>query len=299
MRLCHVCGRDIENRHYKLLTNRPPICTRCRLKKGEDHRDMIVSLFAKTDGNIYKMADWLKISHKTIEYHLNHIMHSLSIHSRYELINYAWKMGLIYSLIALVGCKTPEKPLPPLPPVPVPRKQALTPPTPTMPPGEAAYMAQLAQAKPQGIIILPTSPSDAGTTTGGGTYPFKSTITIHAVPTINYMFGRWSDSNSMNPRVLSVPKGTTILTAFFDPITQPTNKWVQLGWNASTGTGIVDYAIKQGVASGNYTNAVHVGNNLTGYVSNLVSGVTYFFCVSAISSNGLSSLCSNEVTYRP
>lgn len=75
---------------------------------------------------------------------------------------------------------------------------------------------------------------------------------------------------------------------------------VTLAWNPSAGTNvIVNYKLYQGTASGVYTVTNSVGTNLTATVSSLARGTTYFFAATATDNNGLESLYSNEVSYRP
>jgi hypothetical protein len=82
----------------------------------------------------------------------------------------------------------------------------------------------------------------------------------------------------------------------------PTNSisQVQLAWNASPATnfGVLTYNLYYGPASATYTNSFSVGTNITGSVSNLVRGSTYFFAVTAVSATySLESDFSNEISY--
>jgi hypothetical protein len=52
-----------------------------------------------------------------------------------------------------------------------------------------------------------------------------------------------------------------------------------------------------GVLSGVYTQITSLGNTTTATVSNLVSGVTYYYVVTAYNSAGVDSPPSNEVSY--
>src|SRR5262245_33231770 len=69
---------------------------------------------------------------------------------------------------------------------------------------------------------------------------------------------------------------------------------VPLAWDPSSSTGFTGYRLYQGGVSGNYTNQISVGN-VTTTVSNLTAGATYYFAVSALSSNGLESVRSGEI----
>ncbi len=74
---------------------------------------------------------------------------------------------------------------------------------------------------------------------------------------------------------------------------------VTLAWDASTpGTNVAGYTIYYGASPGNYTNQVEVGLATAGVVSNLVAGRTYYFAVTAYSSEGLESDYSSEVAWQ-
>jgi hypothetical protein len=98
------------------------------------------------------------------------------------------------------------------------------------------------------------------------------------------------------------------LALLFDPaaeatptvavVTAPgTTQSVTLTWSPSTSRGIMNYNLYCGVASGNYTDEMAVGetNNVT--VSELVPGTTYYFAVEAEDTNGVDSPFSNEIKY--
>lgn len=74
---------------------------------------------------------------------------------------------------------------------------------------------------------------------------------------------------------------------------------VTLAWDASPDASVTGYRIYLGVASGAYTNAVVVGNVTNATLTNLTSGVTYYFAATAYDGNGLESAFSNETSYRP
>ena len=251
-------------------------------------------------GDLQAAASSLGLSYKTIEYHLYASRCRLgnSTMSVLSLMKWGVKTGLLASVIFfLAGCQSTK--VPPPPPPPPPKKSVLVPPPSSMPPGEASYAKAMLNSKPQGIVVLPVSPVGSGTTFGAGTYPFKSTITISALAATGYNFNHWVDGNVANPRVLSVPKGTTTLTAFFAPISPPpvTNYTITLGWNYAPSTNVVGYNLYYGPDTGNYTNHVHVGNTNIARILGL-SGPK-FFCVKSMTITGLESICSNEVSYQP
>ena len=55
------------------------------------------------------------------------------------------------------------------------------------------------------------------TTTGSGSYPYGSTVTISATPDANYSFVRWNDGNVINPRTIVVDS-TANYVAFTAPL---------------------------------------------------------------------------------
>jgi hypothetical protein len=72
---------------------------------------------------------------------------------------------------------------------------------------------------------------------------------------------------------------------------------VTLAWDPSSGGGIAGYRLYKGSVSRTYTNVIAVGNATTGTSSNLVSGASYYFAVTAVGTNGLESDYSSEVSY--
>ena len=82
-------------------------------------------------------------------------------------------------------------------------------------------------------------------------------------------------------------------------VSNPTPQ-VQLAWNPSTpapGMVISFYTIYWGVGSGQYTNAVNVGNVTNATVTLPARGVQFFFAVTATDPRALQSQFSNEVSY--
>lgn len=72
---------------------------------------------------------------------------------------------------------------------------------------------------------------------------------------------------------------------------------VTLAWDQNPENDIAGYILYYGVASGNYTNAINVGNTTTNTVSGLISAVTYFFVVTAYNTSSLESDPSTEISY--
>jgi len=72
---------------------------------------------------------------------------------------------------------------------------------------------------------------------------------------------------------------------------------VTLAWDPSPDNAVVGYFLHEGVVSGAYTNVIDARDATRLTVSNLVNGATYFFAVTAYSTNGQESDLSNEVSY--
>jgi hypothetical protein len=70
---------------------------------------------------------------------------------------------------------------------------------------------------------------------------------------------------------------------------------VTLGWDAATG--VSGYKLHRGTASGSYTTSVDVGNVTSYTLSDLTSGTTHYFAVTAYDSSQEESGYSNEVSY--
>ena len=82
--------------------------------------------------------------------------------------------------------------------------------------------------------------------------------------------------------------------------TLPGTNSASLAWDKSPSTNVTGYRLHYGAASGNYTNIVAMtGNQTTNTVRGLVSGVRYFFVVTAYTASGLQSDPSNEISFVP
>lgn len=86
------------------------------------------------------------------------------------------------------------------------------------------------------------------------------------------------------------------ITAFFASPPAHAAKSVTLAWDASTDSSVTGYKLYYGPGSGNYTNAVTLGNVTSGTIPNLVEGATYYFGVTAFNTVGESGY-ANEVAY--
>ena len=72
---------------------------------------------------------------------------------------------------------------------------------------------------------------------------------------------------------------------------------VTLTWNPSSSPNIAGYRLHSGTTSGVYSQTIELGNATSTLVSNLVTGKTYFFVVTAYNTMGVESARSNEISY--
>lgn len=71
---------------------------------------------------------------------------------------------------------------------------------------------------------------------------------------------------------------------------------VSLIWDANPEPDIAGYRLYYGPSSGNYVEQIDVGNTTSATVANLITGITYFFAVTAYDTMALESEFSNEVS---
>ena len=82
--------------------------------------------------------------------------------------------------------------------------------------GDGAYVAQF--QKNTYTISVSAYPNAGGTVSGGGTYNYGQTCTLHAVPNSNYTFSKWSENGSevsTNPTYTFTVTGDRTLVARF------------------------------------------------------------------------------------
>ena len=72
---------------------------------------------------------------------------------------------------------------------------------------------------------------------------------------------------------------------------------VTLAWDLSSSPDIAGYRLYSGTTSGVYSQTSELGNATSTLVSNLVTGKTYFFVVTAYNTMGVESAPSDEVSY--
>jgi hypothetical protein len=72
---------------------------------------------------------------------------------------------------------------------------------------------------------------------------------------------------------------------------------VTLAWNPVNSAAVAGYNVYFGSASGNYTNVTSVGNATNATISGLTEGATYYFATTTLSTFGLESGYSGEISY--
>jgi hypothetical protein len=72
---------------------------------------------------------------------------------------------------------------------------------------------------------------------------------------------------------------------------------ITLAWSPATNADLAGYNVYYGSASHTYTNITSVGNVTNATISGLVEGGTYYFAATALSTAGLESGYSAEVSY--
>ena len=72
---------------------------------------------------------------------------------------------------------------------------------------------------------------------------------------------------------------------------------VTFAWNPVTNANLAGYNIYYGSVSHSYTNVISVGNVTNATISGLVAGGTYYFAATTLSTSGLESGLSDEVSY--
>ena len=110
-------------------------------------------------------------------------------------------------------------------------------------------------------------------------------------------FGDGSSSRTQHPNhTYTTPGDYTVSLTVFDTTTSSTAQ-ISLAWDASSDPNVGGYVLHYGTQSGAYTQQVDVGNQTTAILSDLATGLSYFFAVSAYDQNGGNeSGFSNEVS---
>jgi len=91
------------------------------------------------------------------------------------------------------------------------------------------------------------------------------------------------------------PKQIPVSLTLSQPTTGTTGS-ASLSWTANTEPDLDGYKVYIGAQSGLYNSPITLGTTTTYTATNLASGKTYYFCVSALDSAGNESPCSSEVS---
>ncbi len=145
-------------------------------------------------------------------------------------------------------------------------------------------------ALPPGLSISPLSLTTAqlsGTPTAAGNYSFSIQATDSSTPAQTYY-------ETITMKVL--PQSPTTLT-----VQAASPGIVSLSWGASVSSDVAGYKVYRGTASGVYTTTFSVlSPSITTMVdSTATTGTTYYYAVTAVSSSGVESVYSNEVSVTP
>ncbi len=87
-----------------------------------------------------------------------------------------------------------------------------------------------------------------------------------------------------------------VYIGIFLPVTLLPNS-VNVTWQANSEPDLSGYQVYYGVATGNYSHYIDVGNNTTCEIGGLISGTTYYFAVRAYDENANTSDYSSEIVY--
>ena len=79
---------------------------------------------------------------------------------------------------------------------------------------DATYIAQFASTPVETFTLTVMCNSAEGSTVGSGTYTAGSTATIAAIPNSGFLFDKWNDDNTDNPRQVVVNSNMTFLAYF-------------------------------------------------------------------------------------
>ena len=88
-----------------------------------------------------------------------------------------------------------------------------------------------------------------------------------------------------------------ILLLLLASISFAQNYSATLSWDPVLNTQLSGYNVYYGIGSGNYTNRLFAGTNTVTTVSNLLTGVVYYFAVTSENIEGLESDYSAEVSF--
>ncbi len=255
------CGR-CKNKQSKR-------CQQCagRATPTATARQLLIIKTVVEMGNVKAVAEKFGISDKTVEFHIAEVRRKYDLKlGVYAIANWAWKSGLVYLVFMLLsGCGT--APVPVAPPVPT-----------NSPPKVWLNAMAVTKAKPTYYLAW--------------SYPQPLPVTglNFVVIQSNTVTGNWSQLTITNRPPVRL--AGNLKAQFFQ--VYPTNSaQVTLAWTAPVG-GPYSYNLNAGPQSGSYSFMVnsHVTN-----VTVTAVWPTNFYCVKAVDTNGLMSVCSGEVAY--
>ncbi len=200
---------------------------------------------------------------KSVEWHLASALNKLGLHSRNQLITWAFRSGLVY-LLALHCCAE-----------------------------------SIALGQNRGLVIVSASPTNGGAVFGSGQYKPKTSIEIGESPASGWIFTKWNDGSTAPIRLVKVSNGTQTYTANFTQVlTNPPPSLIsaELFWSPSRSavSYIAEYAVNGGLVQSSMT----FSTNTT--ITGLTNNELYVFDVRAANTNGNSvASCTVRITVIP
>src|SRR5437016_670324 len=103
---------------------------------------------------------------------------------------------------------------------------------------------------------------------------------------------------SFKPKITFLSRVAAVLIGGFSMlcVSAQAQQSITLTWDAVTNSAVRGYRFHQGTASRDYTNTIDTANITQITVPNLLSGVTYFFAVTAYTDTSMESDYSSEIS---
>ena len=99
--------------------------------------------------------------------------------------------------------------------------------------GATTFTAKFTRTVNQYAISTAVNPANTGSVTGGGTYNYGATATLTATAATGYVFEKWQDDSTTNPRTVMVT-GAATYTAYFIPDAPSIGVKVNGSWVSGT-----------------------------------------------------------------
>ena len=80
--------------------------------------------------------------------------------------------------------------------------------------GSANFLANFVPTQTKLVTLTVQCDPDEGTVSGGGTYAAGTVVEVQAFPLKGYVFDRWSDNNTQNPRSITLNENMTLVAYF-------------------------------------------------------------------------------------